>query len=80
MVRSKPRAQPKRKPSAHDKAEQIEETLTAAPASLFSIGDAVHHSMFGGGKVEGIKGDKLTITFAGNVTKVIREDFVTHKK
>ena len=80
MVRSKPRAQPKKKPPFHDKAEPIEETLTVAPASLFSIGDAVRHPMFGDGKVESIKEDKLTITFDGNVTKVIREDFVTHKK
>ena len=36
--------------------------------------------MFGDGKVESIKEDKLTITFDGNVTKVIREDFVTRKK
>src|SRR5215470_10888277 len=80
MVRSKPRAQPKKKPPVPDKAEPIEETLTVAPASLFSIGDAVHHPMFGDGKVESIKEDKLTITFEGNVTKVIREDFVTRKK
>jgi hypothetical protein len=80
MVRSKPRAQPKKKPPVDDKVESIEETLTIAPASLFSIGDAVHHPMFGDGKVESIKEDKLTITFDGNVTKVIREDFVTRKK
>jgi len=80
MVRSKPRAQPKKKPPVHDKAEPIEQTLTVAPTSLFSIGDAVHHPMFGDGKVEGIKEDKLTISFEGNFTKVIREDFVTRKK
>ena len=80
MVRSKPRAQPKKKTPVDDKVEPIEVTLTVAPASLFSIGDAVHHPMFGDGKVESIKEDKLTITFDGNVTKVIREDFVTRKK
>jgi len=80
MVRSKPRAQPKKKPPVDDKAEPIEETLTVAPAPLFSTGDAVHHPMFGDGKVESIKENKLTITFDGNVTKVIREDFVTRKK
>ena len=80
MVRSKPRAQPKKKPPVDDKAEPIEETLIVAPTSPFSIGDAVHHPMFGDGKVESIKEDKLTITFEGNVTKVIREDFVTRKK
>jgi len=36
--------------------------------------------MFGDGKVESIKEDKLTIAFDGNVRKVIREDFVIHKK
>jgi hypothetical protein len=72
--------QPKTKPSAHEKAEPIEETLSVERASLFSIGDAVHHSMFGKGKVESIKDDKLTITFEGNFMKVIREDFVIHKK
>jgi len=80
MVRSKPKVQPKKKPSVHDKAEPTQENLTVAPTSLFSIGDAVHHPMFGDGKVESIKEDKLTITFDGNVTKVIREDFVTRKK
>src|SRR5262245_3485779 len=79
MVRSKPRAQPKKKTPVDDKVEPIEETLTVAPASLFSIGDAVHHPMFGDGKVESIKEDTLTITFDGNVTKVIRKDFVTRK-
>jgi hypothetical protein len=80
MVRSKPRAQPKKKTPAHNKSEPIEETLAVARTSLFSIGDAVHHPMFGDGKVQSIEEDKLTITFDGNVTKVIREDFVIHKK
>jgi len=80
MVRSKPRAPPKKKPPVDDKAEPIETTVGAAPASPFSTGDAVHHPMFGDGTVESIREDKLTITFDGNVTKVIREDFVTRKK
>ena len=80
MVRPKPRSQPRKKPPIHDRAEPIEEAVTVAPTSQFSIGDAVHHPIFGDGKVEGIKEDKLTITFDGNVTKVIREDFVTRKK
>ena len=58
----------------------MQETLPVERASQFSIGDAVHHSMFGDGKVESIKEGKLTISFDGNVTKVIREDFVIHKK
>ena len=36
--------------------------------------------MFGDGKVEGIEDNKLTIAFEGQVTKVIREDFVTRKR
>jgi hypothetical protein len=80
MVRSKPAAQPKKKAPHDDKAKLIEETFTVAPTSRFSIGVAVHHPMFGDGKVESIKEDKLTITFDGNVTKVIREDFVTRKR
>jgi len=80
MVRSNPRAQPKKKTPVHDKAESIQVTLAVAPALHFSIGDAVHHPMFGEGKVESIKEDKLTISFDRNVTKVIREDFVTRKK
>jgi len=36
--------------------------------------------MLGDGKVESIRENKLTITFDGNVTKVIREDFVTRKR
>ena len=74
MVRSKPRAQPKKKPPkkkppVDDRTEPIEETLTVAPASLFSIGDAVHHPMFGDGKVESIKEDKLTISFDGTLRR-----------
>ena len=80
MVRSKPRAQRKKKPPVDDKEEAIEETFTVAPASLFSTGDAVHHPMFGDGKVESIQENKLTIAFDKNITKVIREDFVTRKR
>jgi len=80
MVKPKPRAQPKKKAPVHDKAVPIEEAVAVAPTSQFSLGDAVHHPMFGDGKVEIIKEDKLTIRFDGNVTKVIREDFVTRKK
>jgi hypothetical protein len=59
----------------------MEETPTVAPKSTFSIGDAVHHPMFGDGKVESVEDDdKLTITFEGRVTKMIREDFVTRKR
>jgi hypothetical protein len=80
MVRSKPRAQPKKKPTVDEKVVSVEEAVTVATTSQFSIGGAVHHPMFGDGKVESIKEDKLTMTFDGNVTKVIRADFVTRKK
>jgi hypothetical protein len=39
MVRSKPSAQSNRKAQLDDKAELIEETVTVAPTSLFSIGE-----------------------------------------
>ena len=71
---------PKKKAPLDDKAGPIAETPTVAPTSLFSIGDAVHHPMFGDGRVERIEENKLTIAFDGNVTKVIREDFVTRKR
>ena len=73
----KPKTKPKKTPPADDDAVS---TPSVVPASAFSIGDAVHHPMFGNGKVEGIDDDKLTIAFEGQVTKVIREDFVTRKR
>jgi hypothetical protein len=72
----KPKTKRKKTPPADVDAEP---TPSVAPTSAFSIGDAVHHPMFGDGKVEGIDDDKLTIAFEGQVTKVIREDFVTRK-
>jgi hypothetical protein len=80
MVRSNPKVKPKKKAPADDKTEPTEKGPSVAPTSAFSIGDAVHHPMFGDGNVEGIENDKLTIAFEGNVTKVIREDFVTRKR
>ena len=73
----KPKTKPKKKPPTDDDSEP---TRSVVPTSAFSIGDAVHHPMFGDGKVEGIEDDKLTIAFEGQVTKVIREDFVTRKR
>jgi len=78
--KAKPKAKPKKKAPANEVIEPTEEAPAVAPQSAFSIGDAVHHPMFGDGKVEGIEDDKLTITFAGHLTKVIREDFVTRKR
>ena len=73
----KPKTKPKKIPPADDDAEP---TPPVVPTSAFSIGDAVHHPMFGDGKVEGIEDDKLTIAVEGQATKVIREDFVTRKR
>ena len=73
----KPKTKPKKKPPTDDDAEP---TPSVVPRSAFSIGDTVHHPMFGNGKVEGIEDNKLTIAFEGQVTKVIREDFVTRKR
>jgi Protein of unknown function (DUF3553) len=75
MVKSK--TKPKKTPPADHDAEP---RPSVVPMSAFSIGDAVHHPMFGDGKVEGIEDDKLTIAFEGRVRKVIREDFVTRKR
>jgi hypothetical protein len=71
----KPKSTPKKKPPT-----DAEPTPSVVPTSAFSIGDAVHHPMFGDGNVEGIQDNKLTIAFEGKVTKVIREDFVTRKR
>lgn len=73
----KPKTKPKKTPPAHNDAGS---TPSVVPTSAFSIGDAVHHPMFGDGKIEGIEDDKLTIAFEGQVTKVIRQDFVTRKR
>ena len=74
---AKPKTKPKKKPPTDDDSEP---TRSVVLTSAFSIGDAVHHPMFGDGNVQGIEGDKLTIAFERNVTKVIREDFVTRKR
>jgi hypothetical protein len=64
--------------------QQGETTAELPPASdaqsAFSVGDNVHHPMFGDGTVERIEDNKLAIKFGGNVTKVIREDYVTRKR
>ena len=73
----KPKTKSKKKPPTDDAAEP---TPSVVPTLAFSIGDAVHHPMFGDGKVEGIEDNKLTIAFEGQVTKLIREDFVTRKR
>jgi hypothetical protein len=81
MTKSKPKAKPKKNTPAVKEGSPTEETPPAPiPQSAFSVGDRVHHPMFGDGKVQSIEDDKLTIRFEGNVTKVIREDFVTRER
>lgn len=80
MVRSKLKAKPKKQVPSDNEAKPTGEVPTGAPTSSFSIGDAVHHQMFGDGKVERVEDDKLTIAFDGRVTKVIRMDFITRKR
>jgi hypothetical protein len=80
MTKSKPKAKQKKTAPATEEGASTEEASPVVPKSAFSIGDRVHHPMFGDGKVESIEDDKLTIRFEGNVTKVIREDFVTRNR
>jgi hypothetical protein len=80
-LKPKPKAKQKKRAPALEKRDSTEE---APPApflqSAFLVGDWVHHPMFGDGKIESITDDKLTIKFEGNVTKEIRDDFVTRKR
>ena len=80
VSKSKPKPKPQKKALLEHKAEPVQQALPDPPALLFSIGDAVHHPMFGDGKVERIQENKLTNAFDTNITKVIREDFVTRKR
>jgi hypothetical protein len=80
VSKSKPKTMPRKKAPLEHKAVPVQQVLPDAPAPLFSVGDAVHHPMFGDGKVESIQENKLTIAFDKNITKVIREDFVTRKR
>ena len=81
MTKSKPKAKSKKKATTLKVGSSTEEAPPApVPQSAFSVDDRVHHPMFGDGKIEGIEDNKLTIKFEGNVTKVIREDFVTRER
>ena len=66
--------------------EAISEPSVAAPASPapsvseYAVGDPIFHPMFGDGTLMAIDADKLTIKFAGNITKQIRADFVKSRK
>ena len=80
MASDKPKPKTRQKTLAAEKGKPTEQVAAGASPSVFSMGDRVHHPMFGDGKVEGIEDNKLTIAFEGQVTKVIREDFVTRKR
>ena len=80
VSKSMPKTKLQKKAPLEHKADPVQQALPDAPAPLFMVGDAVHHHMFGDGKVESIQENKLTIAFDKNITKVIREDFVTRKR
>ena len=80
MTKPKPKAKPKKNAAATQETEPTEEVPSVASQSASSVGDWGHHPLFGDGKVESIRDNKLTIKFEGNVTKEIREDFVTRKR
>jgi hypothetical protein len=81
MTKSKPKTRPKKNtPTVKGGSPTEEAPLAPVPQSAFSVGDRVHHPMFGDGKIESIEDDKLTIRFERNVTKVIREDFVARER
>jgi hypothetical protein len=79
MTKPKPKAKPRTNAAAQE-ADPTEDVPPVDSKPVFTVGDWVHHSMFGDGKVESIRDDKLTIKFEDNVTKEIREDFVTRKR
>jgi hypothetical protein len=79
MTKPKQKAKRKKNAAAAQEAVPTEEISPVVSKPALSVGDWVHHPMFGDGKVESIRDDKLTIKFEGNVTKEIREDFVTRK-
>jgi hypothetical protein len=66
MTKSKPKTEPKKKATTLKEGSPTEEAKpVSVPKSAFSVGDWVHHPMFGEGKIESITDDKLTIKFEG---------------
>ena len=63
-------------------SEPTEVALSSPAPSMneCAVGAQIFHSMFGDGTVTALDGDKLTIKFAGNITKQIRADFVKPRK
>ena len=68
---------------APTKLSEPTEVALSSPApsvSEYAVGDQIFHPMFGDGTLMAIDADKLTIKFAGNITKQIRADFVKSRK
>jgi hypothetical protein len=80
MTKPKPKSKPKKNAAAAQETTPTEGVSPVVSKSAISVGDWVHHPMFGDGKVESIRHDKLTIKFEDNVMKEIRQDFVTKKR
>jgi DNA helicase-2/ATP-dependent DNA helicase PcrA len=87
MATAKKTAKPAAKSGAAPKAAAAKKTKTkaaeVAPAvkvAKYGAGDKVSHPMFGDGTVASVDGDKLTIDFAGGVTKQIVDYFVKAHK
>jgi hypothetical protein len=79
-VKSRLKDKQKKKAPAVERRELTEQAPSRSVSqSAFSVGEWVHHPMFGDGRIKSIAADKLTIKFEENVTKEIREDFVTRK-
>ena len=53
------------------------DAIASPHTPAFAVGERVHHPKFGSGKVESVRDDKVTIRFKKNVTKEIRQDFLT---
>jgi hypothetical protein len=79
VAKSVPAAKGK-KPPPPARAEGSEQSSHSLPKeSEFSAGDSVSHPTFGHGIVKEIDGDKLTIEFAGKVTKQIVDYYVKRR-
>ena len=68
---------------AKQATSEIFEAVPSSPAPSLSehtVGDQIFHPMFGDGTVKALDGDKLTIKFAGNVTKQILGYYVKPRK
>ena len=57
----------------------VNEPVSVAYASKYTVGDNISHSMFGHGTVTAIDENKLTIEFPESVTKQIIDAYVTRR-